>query len=296
MRSLAFALPLAALPALTGACLLDEDGPGEPVPPVVTSGTYHHYAQSSWTLPASSNEAHTLGFDLDGDGTIENQAGAVMAALDGLGLDVQTESDRAITDGDLVILHSVRADQLGDDGSVSWRVLAGLPTTPPRWDGTDVFRVAGEDGSFVGPIVRANAQMDWGVVNVPLPFFPDQSPVIMPLSQARIAASISDGQCTGRIGGVMLGPDIELTLERFARQAILHIERHPEHELARVAYQIFDDNNDGVISVDEMAGSSIAESLFRPDVDTDGDGIDDGLSFGFGFSCERAQFWAPGEI
>jgi len=292
----ALALPLAALPALTGACLLDENPPDEPVPPIVTSGTYHHYVQSSWTLPATSADARGFGFDFDEDGGIDNQAGQVIAALGGIGLDIQTESDRALSEGDLVILHTVRADALADDASVSWRVLSGAPTTPPRFDGTDVFRVAGEDGSFVGPIVGRNARMNWGVVNVPLPFFPEQSPMILPLSEARIAAEITADGCAGRIGGVMLNADIQLTLERFARQAILHIERHPEHELARVAYQVFDDNDDGVITVAEMAESSIAESLFRPDVDTDGDGRDDGLSFGFGFSCEAAQFTVFGEI
>jgi hypothetical protein len=294
MRSLL--LPLAALPAFTGACLLDETGPDAPVPPAVTSGTYHHYVQSSWRLPSTSDEARRVGFDLDGDGQVENAAGQVLAALGGLGLDVQTESDRAIVAGELVILHSVRADDLVDDASVSWRVLAGFPTTPPRWDGTDLFRVAGEDGSLVGPIVDRDARMDWGVVNVPLPFFPAQGPVILPLASARITATLSADGCEGRIGGVMLDRDRELTLERFVRQAIAHIERNPEHEFARAAHQIFDDNDDGVITVEEMAGSSIAESLFGPDVDTDGDGRDDGLSFGLGFTCTPAQFWAPGEV
>lgn len=297
MRSLAFpfALPLALLPTLAGACLDDHDV-DEPEPPVVSSGAYHHFAQSSWTLPANSTEALSTGFDFDDDGTIDNVAGQVIAVLGGVGLDVQTESDRALTAGDLVILHSLRADALADDASVSWRVFAGVPTTPPRWDGTDVFRVAGEDGSFVGPIAGGRAAMDWGVVNIPLPFFPEQSSMILPLSEARITATVTADGCSGTIGGVMLVADIELTLERFARQAITHIERNPEHELARVAYRIFDTNSDGRISVEEMAGSSLAQSLFGPDVDLDGDGREDGLSFGFGFTCEPAQFTVIGEL
>lgn len=297
MRSLAFplALPLSLLPALAGGCVDDREV-DEPEPPVVTSGAYHHFAQSSWTLPANSSEALTTGFDFDADGTIDNLAGQVIAALSGVGLDVQTESDRALADGDLVILHSLRADELADDASVSWRVLAGVPTAPPRWDGTDIFRVAGEDGSFVGPIVGGRAQMGWGVVNIPLPFFPAQSSMVLPLSEARITAAVTASDCSGTIGGVMLQADIELTLERFARQAITHIERNPEHELARVAYRIFDTNSDGVISVEEMAGSPLAESLFAPDVDLDDDGRNDGLSFGFGFSCEAAQFTVIGEL
>ncbi|HUQ02967.1 MAG TPA: hypothetical protein VM261_10750 [Kofleriaceae bacterium] len=296
MRALAsLALPLLAAATLP-ACLLEGDGPDEPVPPDVTSGTYRHYAQSSWTLPATSEDARRYGFDFDGDRTIDNQAGAVIAALDNIGLDVQTASDTAITAGELVILHSVRADELTDDGSVSWRVLSGRPTTPPRWDGTDDFIVAGEDGSFVGPIVRQNARLDWGVINVTLPFFPDQAPTILPLADARIDARITDDGCEGTIGGVMLAADIDVTLRRFAAQAITHIERHPEHELARVAYQVFDTNRDGVITVAEMVSNSITQSLFSPDLDLDGRAGNDALSFGLGFSCEAARFSAPGEI
>lgn len=288
-----------ALPVLlVTACSLESVDPG-PEPPVVTSGTYHHYAQRLFNLPANSTEAFQMGFDLDDDGTVDNQAGAVIAALGGLGLDVQTASDEALNGGGLVILHSVRADALVDDTSVSWRVMAGVPTeAPPRWDGTDVLRFAGDDGRFVGRIgLTSLAEMEWGTVSVPLPFFPDQSPTVLPLANARIRASISDRDCDGVIGGAMLAADIETTLRRFARQAITHIERHPEHELARVAYQVFDDDGNGVITVDEMVNNSITQSLFAPDLDLDGDGrSDDALSFGFGFSCEEAQFWAPGEI
>jgi hypothetical protein len=291
------ALALPALPLLlASACVADSADDG-PAPPVVTSGTYHHYTQRLFTLPSNSSEANALGMDLDGDEIVDNQAGAVIAALSGLGLDVQTASDEALAAGGLVILHSVRADALGEDDSVSWRVMAGAPTdAPPRWDGTDTFRFAGDDGSFVGAIDRRGAEMGWGVIAVPLPFFPDQSPTVLPLANARIRATITDTDCDGRIAGAMLAADIDTTLRRFARQAITHIERHPEHELARIAYQVFDDNDDGVITVDEMVDDPITQGLFRPDLDLDGNGRDDALSFGFGFSCEAAQFAAPNEI
>jgi hypothetical protein len=292
----ALVLPLAIPALLVGACVVDS-GPDAPEPPVVTSGTYHHYAQRLFTLPSNSSEARELGMDLDGDDLVDNQAGAVIGALSSLGLDVQTASDEALTDGGLVILHSVRADELAGDDSVSWRVMAGRPTeAPPRWDGTDSFRVATDDGNFVGMIDGRGADMAWGVIAVPLPFFPDQSPTILPLANAQIRANLTDSECDGRIAGAMLAADIDTTLRRFARQAITHIERHPEHELARVAHQVFDDNGDGVITVEEMVNDPITQGLFAPDLDLDHDGRADALSFGFGFSCEAAQFTAPNEF
>ncbi len=299
MPAFAHRYPLAALlalPALTAACVMDPGPPDEDPPPVVTSGTYHHFVQTGWDLPLTSAEAQTIGFDLDDDGRRDNQAGGVISALSGIGLDLVGASATAFTGGELVILHSVRADGLIDDGAVSWRVLGGAPTEAPRFDGTDVLRPAREDGMLVGAIIDGRAELKWGVAMLTVPFFPDQRPLPLPLAHARIRAELQPDGCSGSIGGVMLEADIETTLTRLAQEAIVHIERHPENSFAQLAVDVFDANNDGRVSVEELAGSSLAQSLFDPDVDTDGDGDDDGLSFGLGFDCVPAQFTAPGEL
>jgi hypothetical protein len=289
------ALPLLAATALP-ACLSDDADPVDADPPVVTTGTYRHYVQRAWALPATSADALQFGFDFDGDRLVDNQAGAVIGALAGLGLDVQIASDRALSSGSVVILHSVRADDLARDATVDWRVFTGEPlVTPPRWDGEDVFTVAGEEGWFVGPIVDRVARSEWGFVNLPLPFFPDQPALPLPLSAARVDASITTTGCNGTMGGLILRADLRATLDRFARQAITHIERNAEHEFSRIAYEVFDQNEDGVIAIEEMAGSGLAESLFTPDVDSDGDGEVDAISFGLGFTCEDARFTVASE-
>jgi hypothetical protein len=292
-------LPLAtvfllALSAPLAACVTDD--PALPEPPVVDSGRYHHYVQTGWTLPATSSEAYQLAFDLDGDGSGDNNAGNIIGALAGLGLDASGTSAGAFARGDVVILHSVRADDLVDDGAVSWRVLAGEADAPPRFDGTDVLRAGSDDGWLLGPLVQGRADLSWGGVTLALPFFPDQPPLELPLVEARLAATITASGCSGRVGGVMLNADIETTLPRFAAQAIVHIERNPTNRFAEAAHNIFDEDRDGTITVDEIVTSSLTRSAFRPDVDLDGDGDPDGLSFGLGLECVPATFSAPGEV
>ncbi len=289
------AIALLILPAVTAACVSD-DGTEDPLPPVVDSGAYRHFVQTGWTLPNGATEARWFGFDFDADGSIDNSAGSVVGSLAAIGLDLGGASATAFESGQLVTLHSVRADALVDDGSVSWHVLSGARSSPPRFDGTDQFRVTGSDGELVGAIIGGRADLRWGVVGLAVPFFPDQPPLVMPIAEARIAADLDDDGCAGRIGGVIVTADIETTLLRLAAQAIVHIERNPTHEFAIAAHSIFDTNNDGRITVDEIAGSSIARSLLQPDVDLDHDNLRDGLSFGLGFDCVPATFRVIGEV
>src|SRR5438552_5116648 len=114
-------------------------------PQPVTSGTYHHYVTSGLRIPTSGELQREYGLNIDGDvdGRPDNQLGNVFVALtSNSDADLQGRIDGAIADGSLVLLHSVRADDLGADHSVSWQVYPGADSTPPRWDGSDAFTIA----------------------------------------------------------------------------------------------------------------------------------------------------------
>jgi hypothetical protein len=64
---------LACLPLLA-AC-------SSPAPDVPFTGTVHRYTIDRFDLPTSNNEARVAGDDLNGDGMIDNQIGAVIATL-----------------------------------------------------------------------------------------------------------------------------------------------------------------------------------------------------------------------
>ena len=53
---------------------------------------------------------------------------------------------------------------------------------------------------------------------------------------------------------------------------------------------IFDDDVSCTVPLEEFRANSLIVTLLRPDVDTDGDSVNDGLSVGLGFSAVPATF------
>src|SRR4029078_2213630 len=106
-----------------------------------TSGTYNHFPNSQLKIGSSANEANGYAFDLDGVAGKDNSLGGVLAGLNGtLMIDAAIQS--ALTAGDFVILHSVRADSLTSDTTVSWQIWLGAQQAMPKYDGTGTFTVA----------------------------------------------------------------------------------------------------------------------------------------------------------
>ncbi|HVV82059.1 MAG TPA: hypothetical protein VHE35_03225 [Kofleriaceae bacterium] len=293
LHHLRAALPgLLALACAPLAACTDEPPAG---PPDVTTGAYHTYAQTGWILPHNASEARTVGADLDGDGVIDNQAGSLIGSLIGLGLDLDGASAAAFSDGDVVALHRVRADSLVTDGSIEWTTYDGQPTAaPPRFDGTDHLDVLARTGRLIGLVRDGRAELDWGDATISMPFFPDQSPLRLPLTGARMTMYVDGAGCAARIVGAI--PEVEidgLVLPDLAMELIIHIARHPDHPFTPIAMQVFDTNKDGKLTVDEVLATPVARGLFSPDLDTDGDGVDDAMSFGASFECVPATFTPP---
>ena len=286
VRLLTLALSLSPLAA---ACTSDD----EPAPPPeVTTGAYHGYVQRGWVLPHNAAEARQIGLDLDGDLDVDNQAGGLIGALVNLGLELDTIADDTFASGQVVALHRLRADALTDDPTIEWRTYEGAPpAAPPRFDGTDTFTVARETGHLVGTLRGGHADLAWGETTIELPFFPDQSPLRIPLTDARLQLDLDDGGCSGRLGGVIRGVEVDgMILPNLGSEMIIHIARHPEHELSRIAFEVFDQDHDGRITVDEFLASNLTRGLFSRDLDTDGDGERDAVSFGVALDCVPARF------
>lgn len=281
---------MALLFAPAAACV---DDPNLSEPPVVDSGRYHHFAQTGWIIPATYGEGNSTGFDFDDNGEIDNQAGAVMGGLQAFGLDVLTANREAFASGDLVVLHSVRADSLVDDASASWRILSGLAVTPPRFDGTDQLIVAGESGLLSGSIDDGVLDASFGGVTLRVPFFRDQAPLLVPLVGARVEMTPTAEGCHGLIGGALDEATLDAdVLPALAAQIVTHMDRNPEHEFTAVVHDIFDADADGVATATEIASAELTRSLFRLDLDRDRDGYRDSVSFALGFGCVPARFVA----
>lgn len=277
-----------SLAPLATACT-DTD---EPAPPPVTTGAFHGYVQRGWVLPHNAAEARQLGLDLDGDGEIDNQAGSLIGALVNVGLELDTIADETFTAGDVVALHRLRADDLTDDATIEWRTFEGAPPpAAPRFDGTDRFDVGVETGRLTGTLMGGHAELDRGETTILLPFFPDQSPLRIPLTGARMQLDLDADGCSGRLAGLVRAVEIDgMILPNLGAEMIIHVARHPEHEFSRIAFDLFDDNRDGRITVDEFLADRLTQGLFSLDVDTDGDGERDAMSFGVALDCVPASF------
>ncbi len=279
-------LPLALAPACTD--------PDPPTPPDVTTGAYHGFVQRGWTLPHHATEARALGFDLDGDGDIDNQVGSLVGSLINLGLEIDDASADAFASGASVALHRVRADDLANDGTVEWRTYEGVPAGAPRFDGTDRFDVGAETGALTGMIHDGRAELTWGATTISLPFFPGQSPLRLPLVRAQLTADIDAAGCAGTIAGLIPRAELEgMILPNLAVEMIIHIARHPESEFTPIAMQVFDTNDDGQLTVAEVLATPLMRGLVSPDIDTDDDGVRDAMSFAAAFDCVPATFTPP---
>src|SRR5688572_20091747 len=69
--------------------------PDAPPPPPNT----FRYVISKQQIPTNNNQAREFGLDLNGDVTVDNQLGMVLATFAGQGFEVQLESDRAVDRG-----------------------------------------------------------------------------------------------------------------------------------------------------------------------------------------------------
>jgi hypothetical protein len=310
MRSISAALLVA-----TG-CASDPTGT-EPV----TSGAYHHYVTSSLRIPTSAELQREYGLNInartDPSNKPDNQLGNVFVALtSNSDADLQGVIDAAIGDGSLVLLHSVRADALASDKTVSWDVYVGADRTqPPAFDGTDSFEM-GADTSSTEPVLGrttagAFAARASGRLTVELKVSAQQPPIALDLIAARVEAQVEAAGCSGKLGGAITQHQVDtVLLPAVVGMMNAAIARDPgcpaacaSGTSAALIIEVFDTNEDGMITLAELMGSAIIQTLLAPDLDlldeagaAEPDGLTESISLGMGFDCVPASFEVTGEL
>ena len=288
---------LASLAALLSLPLVAcTDDPSLEGPPEVASGSDHTFVQTGWIMPGDPGVTfREVGFDLDEreDHGVDNQVGMMIGSLRALRLDLTAASTDAFARGEVVALHTIRADDLTDDDSVRWRLGAGVPTTtPPRFDGSDRFTAMVDTGELFGTIEDGRLAGAYGNVTIRVPFFAGQAPIAFALDDARIAVDLRGGGCTGKIGGRIPVADLrERLLPRLAEQVLTHMATHPDHDFTAAARDVFDRDDDGVVTSAEIVG--VASRIMPADLRPDGASYDAApiaISFGLGFRCAPATF------
>lgn len=126
LRPLLFALAL-PLVACGGG---DDDGD------VQATGPHYTYVASQVLVPTNTNVARDYGLDLNGDKTVDNALGMVLATLGGRGLDVQSTIKGAVDEGDIILLVDFQSDSFTSSAGAGFSVKLGQDPTPPACNGS----------------------------------------------------------------------------------------------------------------------------------------------------------------
>jgi hypothetical protein len=260
-------------------------------------------------FPATQEEALLLGFDLDGDpeGRSDNGLGRVLAILPQQGLDVQAMLDATFETGRIVILHRLEADDLNETAAASWRTLIGDDVAAPiDLSGAGEFLVApgAPPGAQVpGRIAAGRFTGGPGAVQIEISLHPSV-PLVIHLAGARVEADVSEEGCrNGRIGGGITQEEIDGALiPGLAATLQAMVDDDPAGDLASRLLDLFDSDDDGRITDEDLRESSLIAGLLALDVDLFDatgafhpltDGVRDSLSFALGFECVGASFSLP---
>ncbi len=228
---------------------------------------------SSIHLPRSGGEAAALGFDLDGDRVVDNQLGALSAALAAVyaGWDPELWLTERLGERDVQWLALV--DRC--EGERDWRARLARGIDADR-DGRPEIVDDGMPASGDGSVAAD------GVGLVPVGYFADGGGLLALADdaawEAGLALTVAAREGTDDDVTLTIGLAVELGDDALApAAAFLTAELEGG---SRFAASI-DRDHDGVITVPELRASPAVATLLGADVDTDGDGDADRLSIGF---------------
>jgi len=280
------------------------------------------YLVNQLDIPTTSAEAANIGFDLNGDDVIDNKLGTVMAMLMANGAeDPNTWVNTQIGIGGVVIPLRYYVDSWSGDATTMMLAYEGKPTnTPPVLNGTDVVEVvAGSptDLYLCGPYSGGSADMGPGVMLVPIPLYIQT--VFVPLQRARVMGAITQAGWTDVVvgGGMTAGDVDQIVLPALVDYFNFVLAGDPAGGMAETVMVLFDGScsdlggacagvvagqgdcvenlptDPNPITLTEVRCNAMFASARAPDVDSDGDGVDDLLSVGFQLQAVPATILLP---
>lgn len=272
------------------------------------------YVFDSLEVPTDADQAEQLGFDLDGDGTVDNQMGNILSALTQAGggdLSLPEENTRAVDRGEILLLAAI--DEClpglclftyhGSDAAPTPCADPADPICRRHLDGNGQFSIDPPTDRFV-PGTLVAGSFSGGPGQMVLELSLGGAPARLELVEARAQlAGVSDTGITGgKLGGAI--PDVfvqtELIPSIHASVAAIIAEDCTggappfcgcaDGSTGETMVGIFDEDGDCAVPLDEFRKNSLIVTLFRPDVDTDGNDTPDALSIGVGVTGVTATF------
>ena len=283
------------------------------------AGTDHTYVIDSVTVPSTPAQATEVGLNVDGEGSVDNALGGLLALLAGppANLEIQATVDEQIAEGGIILLANVVATDLATASGVGLYVFLGdSPTPAPCADENDTecgLHLQG-DGSFeisadsqtdavvIGETAGGNFSGGPGEVTIELSLSALAEPLRITLIGAAIEAAVSADGLTGKLGGAITLDDVNNELIPGVAELIAGILEEemctgtappccPDGSTGNSILEILDDNDDCVVPPEELAANSfISSTLGQADVTIDGQ---EAISLGIGFSAVAGTFTPP---
>ena len=262
------------------------------------------YVTNAIVLPTARAD---FALDLNGDARADNQLGNIVQALTSQGIDLQSEQDASVAAGTGLELLRLEASNAGlqEDPTASVTLFRATNTASPDFSGSGTFTVEGAARrEFNGVLTSATFISNPPPVGVPpvkldvrLALFGE-----LPLIAARVRFTTSGSRLVeGKINGAVLQSDVTATLiPAFAQRMDAMIKGDTCSSLCTQIKQLFDADQNGTITVQEITTNAIIRNILAPDVDLlDATGNlnpnpanteKDALSIAIGFSAVKANF------
>jgi hypothetical protein len=291
--------------------------------PIVVEGDHHTYVVSRVDIPVDGEQADELGFDLDGDGVVDNQLGNILAALitaaPAGSLDLQGSIDEAIAEGSILLLADIQATALTQAANAGFRLFLGDNPTPAPCTGpedTVCGRHLTGDGSFTiaagsptdivvgGNIVGGRFTGGPGRLSMQIAFGDTSIDLVLVRARAEINGITVDGFGQSRVGGAVPNENVQNEVIPAVAEAIRSFIAEDctgtgdncgctPDSTGSTLLGIFDTNGDCQVPTDEVRNHSLIRTLLRPDLDTTGDGTPDALSVGVGARGVKGSYPVP---
>lgn len=248
MRQLVKLLGVSCGLALT-ACGGGDMNAGDECAPDKISGTDYKFATSAIKLPTS---AMSYSLDIDGDGRPDNQLKAIIGAIASANFDLQGPVDKAVKDGDAIILATVQATDLMNGCAKTTLALAKKGAAPPKLDGTDTFMV---DSSQTPAVLYGKITNGKLSTTLPKDQKGDQVQKIqlnLPLANGNLPLAIygahvqgnitATGVMSGEIHGVIRKTDIDMQIIPAVAQLLTdQIRKEPMGSTSETIIRLFED-------------------------------------------------------
>ncbi len=295
------------------------------------TGSHYNFVVDGITMPRDGNEAEALGQDIDLDGDVDNQLGAIVTAFNSGGTDVNEIVQGQIDRGELILLTNVQATTLTDARDVgfwAWKGADALPT--PCLDefdtvcrrhlqGDGTFTVAAQDPAAALVVVDIDAGRLHGgpgtvTLEVPLGFV--TTPLVLEVIGTRVDAGIditglSDGRLAGAVPQTYMQesvlPQLLVIMGALVAEDCTGIAPNccVDGSQGDQLIDLFDLDGSCDLSLDDLQQSVLLTNLLAPDLDLldeegffvpNHDGVLDSTSLGIGFHAVPALYPLPAGI